>query len=171
MSAQRSPVYSFDGYTVRPVTEQDRAFLELLIESDDYHREQMTADFFLKLQPGEDAWAIEDEEHRVVFYFKTSTVVRIAIQFAASQTLGDRRSNQCALMRGLRWIEGMFRVNRFTEIVFDTEGPELARFATRRLGFVERFVFSKALGTINPTTKSQPEVLGTVPTCERERVG
>lgn len=167
-----TPQFSFDGYTVRAVGEQDRAFLELLIESDDYHRERMDADFFLKLQPGEDAWAMEDEKHRVVFYFKTSTVVRIALQFAAAETMGDRRSNQSALMRGLRWIEGMFRVNRFTEIVFDTEGPELARFAKRRLGFVERPVFSKILGyqfCANRTTLS----LGDIPhkSSEERRVG
>lgn len=146
------PTFTFDGYTVRAIGEQDRAFLELLIETDDYHRDRMTPDFFLKPQPGEDAWAMEDGEHRVVFYFKTSTVVRIAIQFAAAETLGDRRSNQSALMRGLRWIEGMFRVNRFTEIVFDTEGPELARFAKRRLGFVEASVLSK---TIHPAQHMQ----------------
>ena len=154
--------FSFDGYTVRAVGEKDRAFLELLIESDDYHRGRMDADFFLKLQPGEDAWAMEDEEHRVVFYFKTSTAVRIAIQFAAAITMGDRRSNQSALMRGLRWIEGMFRVNRFTEILFDTEGPELARFAKRRLGFTERSVFSKTLYPTQQTRLVHPEVHKTV---------
>lgn len=147
-----TPVFSFDGYTVRAVGEQDRVFLELLIESDDYHRGRMDPDFFLRLEPGEDAWAMEDEEHRVVFYFKTSTAVRIAIQFAAAVTMGDRRSNQSALMRGLRWIEGMFRVNRFTEILFDTEGPELASFAKRRLGFVERSVFSKTLRPVESVT-------------------
>lgn len=148
--------FAFDGYTVRPITEQDRAYLDLLIEADDYHRGRMTADFFLKLEPGEDAWAIEDDQHRIAFYFKTSTAVRIAIQFADWGSHEASRRNQSALTKSLRWIEGVLRANRFTEILFDTEGGDLRRFAKRRMGFLESPTLSKDL--------THSRVLGSLPT-------
>jgi len=129
--------FTFDGYTVRPATEKDRPYLQLQIDADPLHRGRMTADFFLKLQPGEDSWALENEEGRVVFYFKTSTAVRMAIQFTTEEDHTRKLENRVALMKGLRWIEGIFRANRFREIIFDTEGVELANFAKRRLGFRE----------------------------------
>lgn len=150
------PPFKFDGYTVRKVEEKDRNYLNLLTEADDYHRGRMDADFFLDLQPGEDAWALEDEEHRIVFYFKTSTVVRIAIQFADWGSHRATRRNQSALASGLHWLKGVLRHNSFTELIFDSEGRELQAFAARRLGF-----------RLSPTLTlplTQPRGAGTVPT-------
>jgi hypothetical protein len=137
-----SKIFTFDGYTVRPVGERDRGLLAELIEGDPYHRGRMTPDFFLKTLPGEDAWALEDETGHVVFYFRTSTAVRMAIQFQPTPTVRERARNRRALMRGLRWIAGVFRQNLFHEIIFDTEGPELRTFAKRRLGGVEGLLLS-----------------------------
>lgn len=165
MSTQpAATTFTFEGYSVRPITEQDRSLLEILIEGDDYHRGRMDADFFLKLQPGEDAWALENEREEVVFYFKTSTAVRMAIQFAAGYSPVERRANQAALMKGLRWIEGLFRANRFREIIFETEGPELTVFAKRHLGFVDAPLLSRTLGRPSDVPPTQPEDLGKVPT-------
>lgn len=148
--------FTFDGYTVRPITEQDRVFLELLIAADDYHRDRMTADYFLKLNPGEDAWAMEDEQHRIVFYFKTATAVRISLQFADWGGYEASRRNQAALAKGLRWIEGLLRANNFTEILFDTDGDDLRRFAKRRMGFLSVETLTKPL--------AHPRVMGSLPT-------
>ena len=41
------PRFHFDQYTVRPITEADRAYIEQLIAADAYHRDRMTAEFFL----------------------------------------------------------------------------------------------------------------------------
>ena len=129
--------FTFDGYTVRPLDERDRPYLDIQIEADDFHRGRMTSDHFLQLQPGEDAWAIEDEQGRVVFYFKTATAVRLSIQFPSIEGAGDKARNREGMLKGLAWIEGIFRANGFREILFDTEGIELANFAKRRLGFTE----------------------------------
>ena len=129
--------FTFDGYTVRRATEKDRPYLQLQIDADPYHRDTITPDFFLKLYPGEDSWALEDESGRVVFYFKTGTAVRLCIQFTAEEDVTRKVENRAALMKGLRWIEGIFRANKFREIIFDTEAVELANFAKRRLGFKE----------------------------------
>lgn len=127
--------FHFDEYIVRPMSERDREYLDTLIEADAYHKGQMTPDYFLNLLPGEDAWALEDEQGNVIFYFKTQTAVRVSIQFTAGKTADERRRNRTALTKGLAWIETMLRQNHFREMIFDTKGPQLAAFAKKRLGF------------------------------------
>jgi len=163
--------FTFLGYQVRPVAEQDRAYLDLLIQGDEYHRGRMSADFFLKLQPGEDAWALEDQQGEVVFYFKTQTAVRLAIQFTDSSTLAAKRRNSAALIDGLAWLTGILRQNRFHEMLFDTQGPELYVFAKRHLGFVDAPGLLSLALTSSQSMQMQPEALGNVPTDGLERVG
>lgn len=129
--------FHFDDYNVRPMNEGDRVYLDSLIEEDAYHKGRMTPDYFLKLMPGEDAWALEDQQGNVKLYFKTQVAVRLSIQFAASATKEERHENRMALLKGFAWIESMLRQNRFRQIIFDTQGPELTAFAKRRLGFRE----------------------------------
>lgn len=129
--------FHFDNYIVRPMHEGDRAYLDTLIEADNFHKGRMCSDDFLKLVPGEDAWALEDMQGNVRLYFKTQVAVRLCIQFAHSKTSEERSQNRTALMKGFAWIESMFRQNRFRQIIFDTQGPELSAFAKRRLGFRE----------------------------------
>jgi len=143
--------FTFDGYTVRPLDERDRPYLTQQIAADPYHRDRMDADYFLKLQPGEDAWALEDEHGKVLFYFKTATAVRMSIQFPAIEGDDEKVRNRTAMLKGLAWIEGIFRANRFREILFDTEGMELANFAKRRLGFSEATgLLSRPIGPVAP---------------------
>lgn len=166
-----APQFKFDGYTVRPLTEQDRAYLDLLIDADEYHRGRMDADFFLKRQQGEDAWALEDQYGQIVFYFKTTTAVRLAIQFRPSSSPADRLRNAAAMMRGLRWIEGVLRSNGFREMVTDTEGPELRNFLKRRLGFSEAPLLTRTLHDSRPEPEPPPEALGSLPTNRLEGQG
>lgn len=170
MSTQPSESYRFPGYNVRPITEQDRPYLEMQIKADPYH-EGMTADFFMKPLPGESSWALEDKLGRVVFYFKNSPVIRMSIQFTAEADLTGKKRNMAGLIRGLAWIEAIFKRSRFREIIFDTEGPELQLFAKRHLGFVDA---GKLLSRMIPTPGSQemqPRAMGTVPTGRLERQG
>jgi hypothetical protein len=153
MSAQS---FTFDGYTVRPLSERDRPYLDEQIKTDPFHRGRMDADYFLKVKPGEDSWALEDGQGRVVFYFKTAAAVRLSIQFPSIGGAEDKTRNRTAMLKGLAWIEGIFRANRFREILFDTEGVELANFAKRRLGFIEPH--GLLIRPIDPPThKSAPE--------------
>lgn len=130
-------VFHFDNYVVRPVGEQDRQYMETLIKADEYHAERMDADFFLNLKPGEDAWALEDEQGKIVFYFKTQTAVRLSMQFARAETSKEKTKNRIALLKGLAWIEAQLRSNCFREILFQVDGPELMAMAKRRMGFRE----------------------------------
>ena len=148
MSAQ---YFHFDEYVVRPMCERDRDYLDTLIEADAFHKGRMTPDYFLSLLPGEDAWAFEDEQGTVLFYFKTQTAVRVSIQFTGSKTAEEKSRNRTALVKGLAWIETMLRQNHFREMIFDTQGPELAAFAKRRLGFRE-----SSSELIRPITPPRP---------------
>lgn len=123
----------FDNYVVRRVEERDRAYLDKLIANDPHHKDVMSAEFFLRTVPGEDAWACEDKQGRVLLYFKTATAVRLAIQFAE----GEIEENREVLTKGMAWLEVMFIRNKFREIIFDTTGAALRIMAKRRLGFVE----------------------------------
>lgn len=131
------PIFHFDNYVVRPVEERDRAYLASLIEADPHHENCMDADFFLELKPGEDAWAMEDERGHVILYFKTQTAVRLSLQFAEAEKKEDKTRNRLAMIKGLAWIEAQLRANSFREILFQTNGPELAQMAKRRMGFRE----------------------------------
>lgn len=167
MSATPSQIFRFDQYTVRPMTEQDKPYLEMQIHADEHHRDKVKADFFLKPLPGESSWALEDQDGRVVFYFKKSPVVRMHIQFVA----GRRKATLFGLIRGLAWIESIFRASLFREIIFDVDGPELAVFAKQHLGFVEASLLSRMIQTTRPAKEMQPGAMGTVPTDRLERVG
>ena len=149
-------VFHFDNYTVRPVAEQDRVYLETLIDADEYHRERMDADYFLKLKPGEDAWALEDERGYVLFFFKTQTAVRLSMQFAQAETSAERTRNRIALLKGLAWIEAQLCANSFRELLFETNGPELTAMAKRRMGFRE--VSGLARDIELPTGGKQPRI-------------
>ncbi len=131
------PVFHFDNYVVRPVEERDRAYLSALIETDPYHAHCMDADFFLHLQPGEDAWALETQQGNVILYFKTQVAARVSLLFSGSDSREDKTRNRLALLKGMAWIEAQLRANSFRQILFDTQGPELAAMAKRRMGFRE----------------------------------
>jgi hypothetical protein len=159
-----SQSFTFDGYTVRPVLESDREYLTGLIEQDEYHQAKMTADFFYKLQPGEESFALEDEQGEIVFYFKTSIAVRMDIQFPPIANIKDVRRNIGALSKGFQWLEGLFRAKQYREIIFEPQGPELYLFAKNRLGFTDASLVSRVLGSTKKTPNVHPEALGTVPT-------
>lgn len=124
--------FRFEDYIVRPVEECDRSYIEATLADDEFHRE-MTPDFFLRLLPGEAAWAVEDHKGNVLLYFKTQNVARISMIFPSR----DRERNRNVLIKGLEWLEGMLVQNRFHEMLFDTKGRELRVMAKRRLGFRE----------------------------------
>jgi hypothetical protein len=144
--------FHFDTYVVRPIAEQDRAYLESLIAADPYHRSRMDADYFLKLRPGEDAWALEDQRGNVLFYFKTQTAVRLSIQFANP----DKTRNRIALLKGLAWIEAQLSANSFRELLFQTDAPDLTAMAKRRMGFREVSGLARDIGL--PPTSNQERV-------------
>jgi hypothetical protein len=160
MSTTPRQVFSFDEYTVRPAGEQDREHIEHWIASDPFHRNRLDVDYFLSLRPGEECYALENQNGHVVFYFKTQSAVRISIQFGPSTDPASRRSNSIALLKGMRWIEGLLRHHHYREVLFDTEGPQLREFAEKHLGFAGASVMTKTLYHPLPASKMAPRPCG-----------
>jgi hypothetical protein len=159
----QSPAFTFGEYTVRAVGEWERTYVQELIDGDPFHRENMTPDYFLKLQPGEEAMALE-KNGRVILYFKTQTAVRVGMLFGTAADPAARRENQTALLEGLRWMEALLVANRFREIIFDTEGPELALFAKKHLGFEDAGKLLRRSLPTQTSEKTRHSDVGTVPT-------
>jgi hypothetical protein len=166
-----APIFHFDNYVVRPITERDRGYLGDLIAGDPHHADCMDADFFLKLRPGEDAWAMEDERGKVLFYFKTQTAVRLSMQFAEAEDSAAKTRNRIALLKGLAWIEAQLRANSFREILFQTDGPELAKMAIRRMGFRESTELRRDIGVPAGDQKAHTGDWGTSPQVSQEGGG
>jgi hypothetical protein len=137
--------------------------MQHLIDGDPFHRHNMTPDYFLKLEPGEEGMALE-KYGRVILYFKTQPTVRVGMLFGTAGDPEARAENQTALLEGLRWMEALLMANRFREIIFDTEGPELAAFAKRHLGFEDAGkLLRRSIPTIT-SEKTRHSDVGTVPT-------
>jgi hypothetical protein len=150
------PIFHFDNYVVRPVDERDRAYMSDLIHNDEYHATRMDADFFLSLQPGEDAWALETlETGKVILYFKTATAVRLHMQFVGAESREEKTRNRLALMKGVAWIEAQLRANSFREILMQVDGPELAAMAKRRMGFRDTVELCRDIPVAPNTEKSR----------------
>jgi hypothetical protein len=163
--------FYFDNYVVRPVTEKDRAYLDTLIAADPYHQDRMDADYFLKLQPGEDAWALEDQTGKVLFYFKTQTAVRLSMQFATAETSADKTRNRIALLKGLAWIEAQLRANNFRELLFESDAPELMAMAKRRMGFKETSGLARDIGLALAPDQMRVEPWDATPRISKEGRG
>lgn len=163
------PIFHFDNYVVRPVEERDRSYLSDTIESDQYHADCMDADFFLNLQPGEDAWALETlETGKVILYFKTQTAARVSLLFTGSESKEDKTRNRMALMKGMAWIEAQLRANSFRQILFDTKGEELAQMAKRRMGFRESTELCRDITPSTEPRKSHADDWHGIPQASKE---
>jgi hypothetical protein len=130
-----TPVFELaNGYTVRIAGEQDRALLDEMISNDAFHVGLFTPDFFTTPRPGETCFAIEDEQGKVVLYFKTTPAIRVHIQFGKHDTKDDRARHRAAMIEGLAWLEAGVGEN-YREVIFDTRHRELILLAEHRLGF------------------------------------
>jgi hypothetical protein len=123
---------SFGKYIVRPLMERDREFLAARIAADPFHKDSVSVGWWYNNPPGENAWAVEDEQGVVTLYFKTQTACRFSLQFASE----DRRTNWKVLTEGMEWLAATLTANKFREIITDSNGPELRAMATKRLGFL-----------------------------------
>lgn len=134
------PTVQFGEYTLRGVDEDDRRRIEDWIVQDQDHREQFTANDFI-----EDTRLGEDEPHALcyvladrigdVFFLRLSRAARVRIQFGPNLNKSERYRSARAMLHGMAFLEGMLQHLGVEEWIFDTANPELAAFATARLGF------------------------------------
>lgn len=95
----------------------------------DEHHHETTVDFFK--QPGTMTKVYEDEQGPICFARATKSL-RIDIQFLDND---DRRRNATALAEGFGPLAATAKENGFTEIVFTTNMPDLAKFCVKVFGY------------------------------------
>jgi hypothetical protein len=126
--------------TVRAVQDTDKPLLMVAAEADPYH---VAAGITGERWAGKDSIFYEDEFGPVVA-LKTSNVVRVDIQFLTQ----DKKRNGDALVAGFYSYVGILQKRGVTEIVFNTESPEVAHFFQKRFHFrpVSAGTFSLFIG-------------------------
>lgn len=115
--------------SVRQVEPTDKPLLMAAAEADPYHKAAgLTGEHWV----GRDSILYEDENGPVVA-LKTRNVVRVDVQFMTQ----DKARNAKALMEGFaRYVQILLNRN-VTEIVFNTNSPEVALFFQNRFRFRE----------------------------------
>lgn len=127
--------FQFGDYSVRPVNPADRERLAAWIAADPAHSAQgIDASFFLDEEPGVGCYVLEDAAGPV-FFFRTSNVVRLDVQFGPSESDEERQRNRDALFEGTDWFAAVCAQRGATEIVFESGSQLLRRAAVQRMGF------------------------------------
>lgn len=116
---------------VRQTTEADRAEIQAWIDRDPDHK-GMSADFFIKAEPGTECMTWEDEEGPIL-YFRIGRALRVDMQFDGAQR--DRTVR--ALSQGFPWLTDNAAKAGFFQMIFSSLSKSLIGFCKRRFGFQE----------------------------------
>jgi hypothetical protein len=124
----------FGEYTVRMATKEDRGLLERWIAADEDHRGRVPPEFFFTEEPGVGCYVLLNFHNDPVFFFRTSHVERLDVQFGPSGTREERKWNRDALSEGLDWFAAICATRGATEIIFESRNPLLRSLAIKQMG-------------------------------------
>ena len=116
--------------TERPIEASDGAPLAASIAHDEYHKDA-TVEFFVA--PGTECNVYSDESG-IILFARCSKALRIDIQFVSNS---DKKRNFRAMLGGFSALAVKARENGFSEVIFQTDNPELKKFCIRTFGFFE----------------------------------
>jgi hypothetical protein len=114
--------------TSRPINKSDFPRMEQEIRSDACHKEWLKSAFFVA--PNTQSIVFEDEE-TVIMFARLSSVLRLHVQFC---DVSKQKIARC-LVTQFSDIVKRAKANGYSQIIFDTESPALAKFCQRYLGF------------------------------------
>ena len=134
MEPLKQPLVQFGDYSLRSVQEGDRPQLDDWIAKDEEHRGKFAADDFIDAGSHILCYALADSQGEVL-YIRLSRAARVRIQFGPESSKKERHRAAAGLLHGMAFLEAMLRQIGVEEWIFDTSNPELAAFATTRLGF------------------------------------
>lgn len=112
---------------IRKANEEDRKRIAEMIESDPWHKDKGTADYFF--EDGSECMAVEENGN--TFYVRIARALRINAIFDPEK----KSKNARMLIKFTPALAEMARQSGFKEMIFSTENPELANFE-ERLGFL-----------------------------------
>lgn len=113
---------------VRPIKEEDKPNLQAAIDNSKFHPGEWQVDHFFN---GGYSVVAEDQLGPILFV-KYTKVLRISIVWNDEQ---DKSRNAKALIVGLKDTVEKARANGYTELIFTTNVPELAKFCEQVLGY------------------------------------
>ncbi|MFL6437716.1 MAG: hypothetical protein ACJ71Q_09065 [Terriglobales bacterium] len=114
----------------RFLTNHDLPILADSLSTDQYHKETSVSFF---TAPGTVCKVYEDEAGPICFV-RGSKALRLDVQFMDNTNI---KRNGPAILALLADISAKARQNGYTELIFNTDNPALARFCKKRFGFVE----------------------------------
>lgn len=114
--------------TDRFMEDSDLPLLDLSLSQDKFHT-GTTPEFFQA--PGTVTKVYEDQ-HGPVLFVRGSSVLRLDIQYVLNE---DIERNKAAMLEGFPPFAAKAKANGYSEIVFQTNNPFLARFCKQNFGF------------------------------------
>lgn len=111
---------------LRKLSEQDKPFLAELIAMEPTHTH--TPDFYF--EPRSNAFVLEDDGGPTL-PFVIRKVLRVNCDFDKRCRLRSAK----ALASGITWLMDKAAKSGFTEVVFETQSPEIRAICERRFGF------------------------------------
>lgn len=153
------PSFEFDGYTLRPATEEDLPLARAWNAGDpDHVWEAGQERYWIEQRAGVESYLLEDALGPV-FFFKILTIaetlmggvssnavncgartnakaVEVSIQFAPDGGAGQLRT-MTALSRGFAWLEKRLSAVGVKAVYFNSKNLLMIRFALIKLGFTE----------------------------------
>jgi hypothetical protein len=116
--------------TSRPINESDFPRMEQEIRSDACHKEWLKPSFFTAPNTLSTVYSDEDGE---ILFTRLSSCLRIHVQFC---DVSKQKIARC-LVTQFSDIVKRAKASGYSQIIFDTESPSLAKFCQRYLGFTE----------------------------------
>lgn len=114
---------------VRNIIQEDKPRLAKMIAADDHHRESTTPEFFF--EPGTKCVVYESDDAEHQMFVRFSNCLRLDIQFDNE----DRLFNAKTILSNFPKVVAWAKQKGFTEIVFDSNSPDLIVFLKRKFGF------------------------------------
>jgi hypothetical protein len=138
-----SRLFQFDGYTLRPTTEDDLPMAVAWNAADPDHAWELERErFWIENAGPVETFLLESNGLGPVFFLRTCRLkengaIEITIQFNREEAVTPLWNTMSGMQAGMKWLERILPGNGIDTIYFSSKSARLIQFATRRLGFTE----------------------------------
>lgn len=114
---------------VRPYTKDDEPGFQAALDKDQTFHPGQKAEWFTGPTAHTEVY---EDEHGPIAVLRCTKTLRLCTGWYDAN---DKSRNARAVVHGIRLAVDRARESGFTEIIFETQNPELAKFCTKVLGF------------------------------------